>query len=80
MGKDCCSVDKKEVKQDTKVDGLLKSVIGLSMEEAIAMVKSADMKPCVGVDGEVCHMTCDFLLDRVNLQVKGGKVVKAHLG
>lgn len=56
-------------------------VIGLTEEEAIKSIKSLNMRHrVVCKDGIYAIVTRDHRVDRVNLYVEGGKVVKANLG
>lgn len=64
-----------------KPSELIKSITGLTMEEAVAKIKEAGFQSRVmREEGENFCGTCDLRDDRVNLTVEGGRVQGAWIG
>lgn len=59
----------------------LKNLIGLTLEQAEVIIKSASMKPRLkSKDGQHFIVTMDLRNDRVNLTVVNNLVTKATIG
>jgi len=56
-------------------------VIGMEKQAAIDLIKSQGLKVRVrSEDGQAFVGTCDYRLDRINLSIENGKVIKASKG
>lgn len=56
-------------------------VIGMEKQAAIDLIKGQGLKCRVrSEDGESFIGTCDYRMDRINLHIEDGKVVKANRG
>lgn len=56
-------------------------IIGMDKYAAIVRIENADQKArIVAEDGEHFIVTMDYRLDRLNLEIVGGKVVSVHRG
>jgi hypothetical protein len=60
---------------------LLSEVIGMSMMDAVSLIKAANIKVQVlSIDGNVCTTDGQFDSDRIGIVVNGGLVKGAQIG
>lgn len=56
-------------------------VIGMEKQAAIDLIKARGLKSRIrSEDGKSFIGTCDYRLDRINLHIQDGKVIKASKG
>lgn len=66
---------------DEKTITIDQEVIGMDKYAAIVKIENASLKArIVAEDGEHFMITMDSRLDRLNLEVVGGKVLSVHRG
>lgn len=69
------------MKKTKNNDATLNSVLGKTEEEARAFLSEKGFGVrTVEEDGKYFIITCDFRLDRCNLHLKEGKVIKIDIG
>lgn len=74
-------MSEKTVDPFEKVEVLDEEVVGMEKLAAIVKIENANQVPrIVTEDGEHFIVTMDYRLDRLNLEVAGGKVVSVYRG